>query len=71
MGKNTGTTKVKTPKTVEVKLLVPYAVIVVLITLAVGFIGGWNTQLGYNHDMRQQFENGVASVKQLKSNDSK
>ena len=69
MGKNTET-KVKTPKTVEVKLLVPYAVIVIFVALAAGFITGWHTQMNINHDMQQEFKNGVSSV-QLKTSDSK
>jgi hypothetical protein len=53
----------KTPKTVEIKLLIPYAIIAILIVAIAGLITGWFVHNNYTQSMQQEYNNGVASVK--------
>lgn len=62
MGKTTNTpTTHKQPKTIEVKLLVPYALIVALIFTSAAFIGGWHTSQQYEHNIDTAYARGLAS----------
>lgn len=54
--------KTKQPLNVQVKLLVPYAIIVAIVLVATGFISGWHIHQSYKQSLDTQYRNGVASV---------
>lgn len=56
-------TEPKAPKSVEVKVLVPWAIVTVLLTLAIGLIGGYFSTINLHAIARQQV---TADIQQLK-----
>lgn len=67
MAKNKETTT-KQPKTIEIKMLVPYGILAGLFIGSIAFITGWFAQINYQSDVRQEAK---AIVAELSTKESK
>jgi hypothetical protein len=48
--------EVKAPRKVEVKVALPWVIILVLATLAAGFVSGWHTKSNLDQDVHAEAE---------------
>lgn len=55
-------TTTKTPKTVQVKLLVPYAIILVMIVALAGLVTGWTLRSDYYSDVKAEVSSQVSEL---------
>lgn len=51
----------KQPRTVQVKLLVPYAIIAVMVVSLAAFIAGWHSHQEYETQLNAAYSRGLAS----------
>jgi hypothetical protein len=65
MSKETKTT-IKQPKSVEVKLLVPYAIIVVMAVAFAGLVTGWTLRSNQVTEVKSQVTAEVETILSLK-----
>lgn len=54
----------KQPRRVEVKLLVPYAFIALMIVGGIAFVSGWHTNQAYEQSIDAAYDRGLASKDQ-------
>lgn len=59
MSKNKREQEPKQPKTVEVKVLLPWAIITILLTLALGLIGGYFASIDIISDAQSKVVNSI------------
>lgn len=56
-------TTTKQPKTVEVKMLIPYGLIVALAIAGAAYIAGWHSHQGYNQEVKNEAQTLVREIK--------
>jgi hypothetical protein len=55
--------KTKQPKTIEIKLLIPYALIAMLTVAGAAFIAGWHMNQSHINEVKQQAVELVSDLK--------
>jgi hypothetical protein len=60
-------TTTKEPKTLQIKVLVPYGILVAVAIAAASFIAGWHAQAGYNTQVQAEAKAIVQEMQPKKS----